>query len=176
MGRLLTRGSRWVEKWLARGLRAHSWLETHINFSSAGNILEELRRRTKATEGKVSLGWGWWQRAQELSGDRTAAALPAAYTHSVTEHLRAQGWSCTSAEVPSMACVASELSWRTAVMRTALGKVALVCCRNTLRVGKKRLVPGICWDAWTGDGASGLARSSLLAFYRPRRKWTTLSG
>lgn len=163
MGRLLTRGSRWVEKWLAEGLRAHSWLETHINSSSAGNINKELHRRTKAIEGKVSLGWGWWLRAQALRWGQDSCC-------SVTEHLRAQGWSCTSAEVSSMACVASELSWRTAVMRTALGKVALVCCGNTLRVGKKRLVPGTCWDAWTGDGVVGLLRSSLLAFHRPRRK------
>lgn len=64
MGRLLTTGSRWVEQWPAEGMRAHSWPETHIDSSSAGNIHEKLRRRTEAAEGKVSLGWdrGYWDR------------------------------------------------------------------------------------------------------------------
>lgn len=35
-------------------------------------------------------------------------------------------------------------------MRTVPGKVALGCCRSTLRVGKKRCVPESCWGWGSG--------------------------
>lgn len=76
--------------------------------------------------------------------DRRAAAVSAAPCHGLT--LRAE---LRASHAPVLKSVmwgaASGLLWRTAVRRTVPGKVALGCCRSTLRVEKRRLVLGAAW-------------------------------
>lgn len=84
------------------------------------------------------MGWGGWNRRVAA----VSVSIPLPQCHLEVSELRVSHEPVLKF-VPWHA--ASGLLWRTAVMRTVLGKVALACCRSTLRVGKKRLVPEACW-------------------------------